>query len=123
MNKLKTHKSNLLTIEIEEKENAIQMSWIGMSADRTPGVFLNPIIKDIIDISETRNKEIIMDFKKLEFMNSSTVAPIVKVLDRVKRNSHKFTIRYCKNTNWQELSFSALMVFQTTDERIKILGI
>jgi hypothetical protein len=51
------------------------------------------------------------------------VAPLVKILDRAKRSDNRVTILYHKNLNWQELSFSALIVFQTKDQRIQIKGI
>jgi hypothetical protein len=118
-----THKSNLLTIEVEENDTAICLKWIGKSADRTPGIFINPILNDVIQKGDAEAKEVILDFQDLEFMNSSSVAPIVKTLDRAKRGTSRVTIKYRKSLNWQELSFSALGVFKTKDDRIKIIGI
>lgn len=123
MGNAETYKSNLLTLQVEENDTAINIKWIGKSADRTPGVFINPILNDALVKSSAANKEIMMDFKDLEFMNSSSIAPIVKILDRAKRGSNKVTIMYRKALNWQELSFSALVVFQTKDDRIQIKGI
>jgi len=118
-----THKSNLLTIEEESDDSTISLKWIGKSADRTPGLFINPILTAVLNRSEADGREIVLDFRELEFMNSSSIAPIVKTLDRAKRGNTKMTIRYNKNLNWQELSFSALVVFQTKDNRIKIIGV
>ncbi|OHD71954.1 MAG: hypothetical protein A2W19_02170 [Spirochaetes bacterium RBG_16_49_21] len=118
-----THKSNLLTLQVEENETAIIIKWIGKSADRTPGIFINPILNDAFEKTSNNNKELIMNFTDLEFLNSSTVAPIVKILDRAKRGSNRLTIEYSRSLNWQELSFSALIVFQTKDKRIQIKGI
>lgn len=123
MAKVETYKSNLLTIEVEDLENSIIIRWIGKSADRTPGVFINPILNEALLKSSNENKEIIMNFQNLEFMNSSTVAPIVKILDRAKRGTNRISIEYRKSLNWQELSFSALVVFQTKDDRIQIKGL
>ena len=123
MAKVETHKSNLLTLEVEESDTAVNIKWIGKSADRTPGVFINPILNDALIKSSAANKELMMDFKDLEFMNSSSIAPIVKILDRAKRGTNRVVILYRKSLNWQELSFSALVVFQTKDERIQIKGI
>lgn len=118
-----THKSNLLTIEVEENDEYISIKWVGKSADRTPGVFISPILNDALAKSDTGKKEVILDFRNLEFMNSSSVAPIVKSLDRAKRENTRMTIKYSRSLNWQDLSFSALTVFQTKDNRIKIIGI
>lgn len=118
-----THKSNLLTIEVEENEDSIFLRWVGKSADRTPGAFISPILNDALAKSDTGKKEVVLDFLKLEFMNSSSVAPIVKSLDRAKRENTRMTIRYSRSLNWQDLSFSALSVFQTKDNRIRIIGV
>jgi len=118
-----TYKSNLLSLIINEDENSIVIKWMGKSADRTPGIFINPILNEALEKSSNNNKELIMNFTELEFLNSSTVAPIVKILDRTKRGTNKLTIEYSKSLNWQELSFSALIVFQTKDNRIQIKGI
>lgn len=122
MGKPEIYKSNLLTLEVEEDDTAINIKWIGKSADRTPGVFINPILNDALMKSSSTNKVINMDFKDLEFMNSSSIAPIVKILDRAKRGNNRILIVYRKALNWQELSFSALVVFQTKDDRIQIKG-
>ena len=63
-----------------------------------------------------------MDFRKLEYMNSSTITPIIKVLDRAKRGKNHITVIYDKTLKWQELSFSAMEIFQTKDKRIEIKG-
>ena len=118
-----TFKSNLLTIEVEESDGAINIRWVGKSADRTPGVFINPILNDALVKSSAGNKEITMNFQDLEFMNSSSIAPIVKILDRAKRGNNRVSILYRKSLSWQELSFSALVVFQTKDDRIQIKGL
>jgi hypothetical protein len=118
-----TYKSNLLTLIVDEDENSIVIKWMGKSADRTPGIFINPILNEALEKSASSSKELVMNFTELEFLNSSTVAPIVKILDRTKRGNNKLTIEYSKSLNWQELSFSALIVFQTKDNRIQIKGI
>lgn len=123
MGTLEKYQSNLLTIEVEEDTAAINVRWIGKSADRTPGVFINPILNDALTKCSATNKELCMNFQDLEFMNSSSIAPIVKILDRAKRGTNKVSILYRKSLNWQELSFSALVVFQTKDDRIQIKGI
>ncbi len=118
-----TYNSNLLTLIVEEDDSTIKIRWLGKSADRTPGIFINPILNDALEKSINSNKELIMNFTELEFLNSSTVAPIVKILDRTKRGTNRLLIEYAKALNWQELSFSALIVFQTKDNRIQIKGI
>ena len=69
------------------------------------------------------NKRITMDFQNLSYMNSSTITPIIKILDRAKKGMNKITITYQKALKWQELNFTALEVFRTEDNRLEIKGL
>ncbi|MDH5721083.1 MAG: hypothetical protein OEZ13_10805 [Spirochaetia bacterium] len=113
-----TYKNNDLTLEVEEKPDVIEIHFIGRSTDREPGTFLNPIFNELLD----KNKKILMNFNKMEYMNSSTITPILKVLDKVKNTTREIKIIYPKDLRWLELTFSALEIFQTDDKRIEIVG-
>jgi hypothetical protein len=69
------------------------------------------------------NKRIIMDFQRMSYMNSSTITPIIKILERAKNGMTKITIFYQKSLKWQELNFSALEIFKTKDNRLEIKGL
>jgi len=45
------------------------------------------------------------------------------LIEEAKRRGASLVVRYDKKLRWQELSFSALQVFHTGDERIKIVGV
>ena len=74
-----------------------------------------------IEVKYTES-EILMDFTHFEYMNSSTVTPIVKQLERAKKENRKVTIHYKKGLKWQELSFAALRVFNIPG-LIEVVGI
>ena len=103
--------SDLLKIEVEENNDSIISKWTGKSINRNPGKFITPILVNILKKSSDRNKRIILDFRELNYMNSSTITPIIKVLERAKRGSIKVTVLYEKNLKWQDLSFTALEIF------------
>ncbi len=121
MNK-KQFVSNLLEIAVEEKSESIDVCWTGKSIDRNPGKFITPILASVLDKSVSGKKEIILDFRKLAYLNSSTITPIIKVLERAKRGTIRVTILYDKALKWQELNFSALEIFNTEDKRVNIEG-
>ncbi len=118
---METFKNNLLTIEIEEDESSVYMKWLGKSVDREPGAFLIPILSKAIG-SGTGGKRVVFDFCNLEFMNSSTITPISKIMETAKNGICHLQIIYMRSINWQELSFSALRIFETRDKRIEITG-
>lgn len=122
MGKKESYVSNLLKLEVQENRDSITTHWIGKSIDRNPGQFLNPILVKLINTGNEVNKRIVLDFRKLDYMNSSTITPIIKILDRAKRGKLQVTIQYNKLLKWQDLSFSALKIFQTKDKRVEIRG-
>jgi hypothetical protein len=55
-------------------------------------------------------------------MNSSTITPIIKTLERAKRGKTRVTVTYLKSLKWQDVIFSALEIFRTKDGRVEIKG-
>ena len=118
-----TFVGNLLKIELEEKKDAINVSWSGKSVDREPGKFITPILVNAIRRSSGLNKKIILDFRELAYMNSSSITPVIKILERAKRGRTQIRVVYRKSLKWQDLSFSALEIFRTKDGRVEIKGL
>lgn len=116
-----TNKS--LTIQVVEHENSIDVNWKGKSVDREPSKFISPILVKVLEMAGDLNKRIIMDFQSMSYMNSSTITPIIKILERAKSGMTKITIFYQKSLKWQELNFSALEIFKTKDNRLEIKGL
>ena len=112
-----------MTIQVVEHQNSIDVKWEGTSVDRQPSTFISPILVKVLEMASDLNKRIIMDFQSMSYMNSSTITPIIKILERAKKGMTKITIFYKKSLKWQELNFSALEIFQTKDNRLEIKGL
>ena len=123
MIKAEKYTNKHLSIEVVENEMTIDVKWEGKSIDREPGRFISPILVKVLEMASALNKRIVMDFQSLSYMNSSTITPIIKILDRAQKGMTKITISYQKALKWQELNFSALMVFKTDDNRLEIKGL
>lgn len=115
--------NNLLKITVQNEKDQIEVKWNGKSVERDPGTFITPILLNVLELSSSSNKVITMDFTELEYMNSSTITPIIKVLERAKRSNNHLTVVYKRSLKWQDLSFSALEIFQTPDQRVEIRGL
>lgn len=111
-----------LIIEVEEGETEIEIFWRGSASERNPGDFIIPILSDVLNKSNKTGKKIKMDFRHLEYMNSSTIVPIIKILERAKRGENRVVVLYNNTIKWQKLNFTALEIFQTDDQRIQISG-
>jgi len=123
MKKPELFTNKFLTIQVVEHENSIDVSWKGKSVDREPSKFISPILVKVLEMAGDLNKRIIMDFQSMSYMNSSTITPIIKILERAKSGMTKITIFYQKSLKWQELNFSALGIFKTKDNRLEIKGL
>lgn len=122
MGQTKTYTNNLLNLEVEENNSAINIRWTGKSVDREPAKFITPILVDSIRKSGDQSKRITLDFRELAYMNSSTITPIIKMLERAKRGKTQVTVIYLKSLKWQDVIFSALEIFRTKDGRVEIKG-
>jgi hypothetical protein len=123
MAETKTFANNALEIKVTENDEAIQLAWSGKSTDREPGRFLAPILMDIIKQSTELGKKVVLDFRRLSYMNSSTITPVIRILERAKKGKNRITVMYEKSLRWQEVNFSALKVFETADQRVEIKAI
>ena len=121
MNSTMTFNKSSLEIEMRECNDSVYLMWIGKSVERIPGEFINPIFFRALDISGEKNK-IIMDFQNVDYMNSSTISHISKILEYIKNSSKSMSIIYRKTRKWQELCFSALQIYASKDRRINFIG-
>ncbi|MCJ7540619.1 MAG: hypothetical protein MUO88_13250 [Desulfobacterales bacterium] len=122
MKKQESYGSELLKIEVIEKDDSIEIKWTGKSTNRSPSKFITPILVNVLKVSSEHDKRIVLDFRKLDYMNSSTITPVIKVLERAKKGKTQVSVIYSKALKWQDLNFSALKLFETKDKRVEIIG-
>lgn len=113
--------NNALTIRWRQEPGAIVLDWYGRSNEREPAQFILPILDEAV--SAAGDQDLVMNFESLEYMNSSTITPLLRLLNRARSLPCKIKLSYKKSLRWQELSFSALQIFKTPDGRIQIEGV
>ncbi|MBN8614352.1 MAG: SiaC family regulatory phosphoprotein [Deltaproteobacteria bacterium] len=107
-------------LKLEVKDTTVTLT--GRSTARDPGNFIGPILTNLYKQASAAGKAMILDFRKLDYMNSSTITPVIRLLHEAKKSGGKVTITYDGKSRWQDLSFSALTIFATEDKRIEIRG-
>ncbi len=117
-----TFTDRTLTLELNDEDN-VNVVWRGKSTAREPGQFILPVLAKALDLAGKSNKSLVFDFRRLEYMNSSTVTPLIRILDQAKKGGTQLTLIYNKGLKWQTLNFTALEVFHTDDKRIEIRGV
>ena len=90
---MKNLNEGLLDINIEENNNKISMNWTGECININPSTVLNPYFDTLI-INLKPDKELVIDFARLQYMKSSTVPYIVKLITRLNKEKIKTTIYY-----------------------------
>ena len=114
--------SGSLKVEVEETWWQLLMTLTGRSDARDPSDFLEPLLISAGERSVAGSKRLVLDFRKLEAMNSSTVGPILRAIERARRvPKAQLTVRYDHTLRWQTITFSVLKAFETGDGRIQIL--
>ena len=122
MNYNKNFSNEELTITVTEHDTNIEVIWLGRSTAREPKIFIQPILQEIAELASKRQKSINMDFRKLEYMNSSTITPILRMLEGAANANSIFSITYDSSLRWQELNFSALEILRGQNRNFRLEG-
>jgi hypothetical protein len=111
-----------LTLEISDEGDEVLVRWLGRSTARDPRGFLQPILSRVLEASLAQKKPLVLDFRALEYFNSSTITPVVRLLQQVKAQNGRAVVRYRADLNWQRLNFSALHVLQGDGQTVVLEG-
>lgn len=111
-----------LSIESIDEADALRFRWTGKSNARDPNSFLAPLLQEAAARAVKEDKPIVLDFTGMEYMNSSTFSPLVKMLHQAAKDGMRVRVEYDKARKWQTLSFNALNALTTSDGRISLLA-
>lgn len=107
-----------LHLRILENADTICMAWSGESFDVRPTIFLESLLETIAKRVALSKRRLVLDFEKMRYLNSGVIGPVARLLDGARQNGLYITIRYHAETAWQDVSFSAMSVFES--DRIRI---
>ena len=111
-----------LTIERTDESGDLCLRFIGKSILRDPSELLQPILLQVLEEAGTNSQRLILDFRGLTYMNSSTFTPLVKTLEKARLGTATLTVIYNETAKWQTVSFTALTIFNTSDGRMTVVG-
>ena len=110
-----------LKIVVNTRGKYVTMSWIGQSDAKNPQELLTPYLTGLIEDLEKKNLTI--EFNRLEYMNSSTVPPIVQFLKKLDTNGIKTVVKYDMQSSWQRASFRGLEAMAMMLENVGVEGV
>jgi len=121
LNPSHTYSDKSLTVEQFDPPEELRLVFKGRSNERDPSKFLTPLFNtSLLQVGGPR--ALVLDFRNIEFMNSSTFTPLVRLLEEVRKGTTSVRLVYAAQVKWQTLSFSALKVFESGDGRVEIMG-
>jgi hypothetical protein len=108
-----------LTILVSRAKGSASVTWLGVSDSRNPGAFLNPIVQRLVD--ELKECTVTVDFTRMEFMNSSTVAPIINLIKRLNANRIDAVVLF-KNDDWQRTHLRCMQTITRVLKHVRVEG-
>lgn len=120
MNNLK-YNNLTINVEVEENKNLVRVIWSGTSDDISPSKILTPFLSNIADTIGT--KKLSIELYDLEFMNSSTVPPIVQFIKYCSQKNIEILILYSSSKEWQKFSFKSFETFAIVYKNLKISAV
>jgi len=117
---MENYKLDRLELRYQEEGANLVMAWLGMSTLPNPTEELMPYFTK--RMAEWGGKRLTLDFRGLEYMNSSTVSLIVQLLKKLDEAVAGTTVIYDRTLKWQALSFQALESIESLFKNVKITG-
>lgn len=111
-------KSGSLLISIKEDTNRVEMNWFGQSDVRIKSYTLEEYLDKFVN--DLKNTEVLIKFNDLEYMNSSTVLPVINFIKKLNSNKIKTIITYDSDSRWQVASFKALTRFSELMQYVSV---
>ena len=86
----------------------VVLQWRGEVTARDPGALLSPYLDKIL--LRQADSKVVLDFSYMDFMNSSTLVPIVSFIKKASKQSLAVELRYNSTVSWQRVSHQCMTV-------------
>lgn len=111
-----------LYIEIVEEKETIKIIWNGESLNLHPAKEIDPYFNELIN-QLPKTKLIVIDFKQLKIMNSSTIPPILRLINNLENLNIKTNVLYDATQSWQRACFKPLATITKHYRNIELIPI
>lgn len=108
-----------LTLLVEAGPLATTVSWQGSSEVQDPENSVGKFLRGLIP--QLSGHKLIMNFLALEYMNSATVQPLLRMLRALNENQIPTEIVYDAAIDWQRVSFRLIKTVSATLSYIRVM--
>jgi len=106
-----------LTIEITAAV-AVTIKWQGKGDIRNPAEVLSPYLAKLA--AQAASRLITLDFRPLEYANSSTVGAILQFVKQLDSHGAEVLLRYDSSVSWQRVNFLCMRTIARTLSNVRV---
>jgi len=117
---LETFETGDLKITIRQDGDAVSVSWLGTSDAREPGRELTPFLGGLAP--RLVGKSVDVDFRKLEYMNSGTVSPIIQFARALDQHAIRSRLLFDSQVGWQRVNYVCLKNIAKALSHVEVEG-
>jgi anti-anti-sigma regulatory factor len=112
-----TYQHEGLTLVVRRLGTKATVLWQGVSDSRHPAQFLNPVIDELGD--SLQNTDVTIDLRHLQYMNSSTVQPLIAMIRRLDANGRPVRVVFL-DVDWQRTHRNCMSAMARTFKNVQI---
>ena len=109
-----------LNIDVQEFPGKLVQVWKGSSNSRDPSVGLRPFLELAIAEAATRKLVLELHFEDLGHFNSSTVATLLRFIEKAGQKGVKLVLYYNGSQRWQGHNFEAIALLNRTSGNVEV---
>jgi hypothetical protein len=110
--------SDRLTIHSVSTNQRYTLRWLGECDFRNPSEALGPTLRGILP--ELQDRRLVLDFRGLTFMNSSSVSPILMFVKAACSRGIPVHLIYNVNLSWQRVTASSMRALGHTLRQLTV---
>jgi hypothetical protein len=98
-----------------------KVCWTGRSRNLNPSLLIDEYLYELSNYLV--NRDAVIDFSKMEALNSSTIPPILSFFTNLEKKRIHPTVQYSNDIHWQRASFKPLSVLTRDFTFVKIIPV
>lgn len=107
-----------LSITVESLQNKTMLRWSGVSDSRDPATHLSPFFSSFI--TRLKSREVVIDFRDFEYMNSATVSPIINFVKNLDARGVNTTLLFDATVSWQKINAQCMRAIARTLSNVQV---
>ena len=108
-----------LSIRVRQAMHSAVVEWRGVSDARDPATFLTPYLNRLLP--KLPDASVVIDFTRLEYMNSATVSPIIRFIRDLDDTAEDVLVQF-SDADWQLTHLRCMKAIARTLKRVRVEG-